>query len=71
MNKITWTIDDTTAHVYCRSEKAAKALKDRVQSVDGCNVEQDGDFVYVMLNDENGDAAEAELLAAGFDVESI
>jgi len=71
MKNRTWTIDDSTTHIFARDEKEALAILLEVQSIDGSRVERDGLFLYAPLNDENGDGAERDLVRMGFTVESI
>ena len=71
----TWTVELTasdeeggTAHIYMASDAAAKAMKADVQSINGSNLERDGDFVYVTLSG-NGEAVMDELDSMGFSTE--
>lgn len=67
----TWTIDDTTAHMYLPSTAAAEAMKEALQTIDGTRIESDNEFIYVAFNPEDPDApqrVQAELEAASFEV---
>ena len=60
---MTFIIEDNTVHRYCADTKSATAIRSEVQSVNGCNFEHDGNFIYAVVSDP--DAAREELEADG------
>lgn len=64
--RLTFIVEDATVFRHFANEADATVVREDIQSVNGSRFEQDGAFIYAVVNDP--DAAVRELEASGYDV---
>lgn len=64
--------DDEDGVLFCYTapdDESAREIQERVQSVGGSNIERDGNFLYVIVTEEDREEVMFELTEEGFNVE--